>query len=60
MKTYSDYNLCKECNNDDTITSITPIYSEVLLINSFCTTCEIDNIYKVEYSELHPNGIIVS
>ena len=56
MKTAFDYNNCKDCGLDDTITSYTPIHSNVLLINSYCTSCEKDSVYKVEYSEDYPNG----
>ena len=54
-----NYNNCKECETDDTIQTVTPIFSETLLINNYCTTCEIETSYKVEFSENNPNGLIV-
>ena len=53
------YYNCKECITDNTIKTITPIFSETLLISNYCAICEIETSYKVEFSEKNPNGLII-
>ena len=55
-----DYHNCKECTADNTIKTITPMFSDTLLVSNYCITCELETSYKVEFSEKNPDGLIVN